>query len=63
MRKPVYLVAGIIIALFGFVFFLQGIGVLEGSAMSNTVFWSIAGPVVVIVGVVVIVFGARGRLR
>ncbi|GGF23068.1 hypothetical protein [Williamsia phyllosphaerae] len=63
MRKPVYLVAGIIIALFGFVFFLQGIGVLEGSAMSNTVFWSIAGPVVVIVGVVMIVFGARGRLR
>ena len=63
MRKPVYLVAGIIIALFGFVFFLQGIVVLEGSAMSNTVFWSIAGPVVVIVGVVMIVFGARGRLR
>jgi len=63
MRKPVYLVAGIIIALFGFVFFLQGIGVLEGSAMSDTVFWSIAGPIVVIVGVVMIVFGARGRLR
>ncbi len=63
MRKPVYLVAGVVIALFGFVFFLQGIGVLEGSAMSNTVFWSIAGPVVVIVGVVMIVFGARGRLR
>ncbi|GAA1460747.1 hypothetical protein [Williamsia maris] len=63
MRKPVYLVAGVIITLFGFVFFLQGIGVLEGSAMSNTVFWSIAGPIVVIVGVVMIVFGARGRLR
>ncbi len=63
MRKPVYLVAGVIIALFGFVFFLQGIGVLEGSSMSDTVFWSIAGPVVVIVGVVMIVFGARGRLR
>jgi hypothetical protein len=31
--------------------------------MSNTTFWSVAGPVIIVVGLVVAVVGVRGRLR
>jgi putative effector of murein hydrolase LrgA (UPF0299 family) len=61
MAKPLWVVAGVVVALLGLLFTLQGIGVLEGSAMSDTVFWSVAGPVVLAAGVVLAVVGIRGR--
>ena len=53
MRRPGLLVVGGIVALFGVLFTLQGVGVIGGSAMSNTTFWSVAGPVIVLVGLFV----------
>lgn len=47
------------IALLGLVFTLQGVGVLGGSSMSNSTFWSIAGPVIILVGLVVLGRGLR----
>jgi len=44
-------VVGALMALFGTIFFLQGIGVLQGSAMSGTVTWSILGPIIALAGV------------
>lgn len=63
MRRPGLITAGAIIALAGLVFTLQGIGVLKGSTMSNTTFWSVAGPVIAVVGLVIIRLGARRDTR
>ena len=61
MAKPSWVVAGLVLALFGLLFTLQGVGVITGSAMSNTTFWSVAGPVIALAGLVVAWFGYRGR--
>jgi drug/metabolite transporter superfamily protein YnfA len=63
MRNPAVVAAGAVIALLGLVFFLQGVGVLKGSSMSNTTTWSIAGPIIAVVGVAIAVAGFRGRSR
>jgi hypothetical protein len=44
---------GLILALFGLIWALQGFGVLGGSPMSNTTTWSINGPIAVLIGVAV----------
>ena len=50
---------GLIVALFGVIWALQGFGVLQGSPMSNTTTWSIIGPITALVGVVIAAFGWR----
>jgi hypothetical protein len=52
---------GVVVALFGLLWALQGFGVVGGSPMSNTTTWSIIGPIVVVVGVIIAVTGARRR--
>lgn len=44
---------GLILALFGIIWALQGFGVLGGSPMSNTTTWSITGPVTALIGIAV----------
>ena len=39
-------VLGVVVALFGVLFTLQGVGKVQGSFMSNTTTWSVAGPVI-----------------
>lgn len=63
MRKPGWVIAGVIVALLGLLFTLQGIGVVKGSAMSNTAFWAIAGPVIILAGLALAGIGVRGRVR
>lgn len=63
MKKPSYVITGTVVALLGLLFTLQGVGVLKGSSMSNTAFWSIAGPVILLIGVTVAGVGVRGRIR
>jgi len=63
MRSALLVLFGVIIALFGALFTLQGIGVVQGSPMSNTTTWSLIGPVVVVAGVVMIYLGRRLRRR
>jgi drug/metabolite transporter superfamily protein YnfA len=50
---------GLILALFGLIWALQGFGVLGGSQMSNTTTWSITGPITALIGVVVAVVSWR----
>ena len=50
-----YLVPGVILALVGIVWTLQGFNVLGGSAMSGSPLWATIGPIVLAVGVVLIV--------
>jgi hypothetical protein len=52
---------GVVVALFGLLWALQGFGVVGGSPMSNTTTWSIIGPIVVVIGVVIAATGARRR--
>ncbi|MFE6733359.1 hypothetical protein [Microbacterium sp. NPDC057650] len=58
------LVLGVILLLVGVVWTLQGLNVLGGSAMSGSPLWATIGPIVLVVGVILIVvsiFGARRR--
>ncbi|EFG78087.1 Tat pathway signal sequence domain protein [Mycobacterium parascrofulaceum ATCC BAA-614] len=50
---------GVILALFGLIWALQGFGVLGGSPMSNTTTWSVIGPITVLVGAVIAVVSWR----
>jgi len=54
-------VLGVIVALFGLLWALQGFGVVGGSPMSNTTTWSVIGPIVALVGIAIAVFGSRRR--
>jgi hypothetical protein len=63
MRRTGLFVLGIVVALAGLLFTLQGVGVLGGSAMSNTTFWSVAGPVIIVVGLILAGVGLRGGAR
>ena len=50
---------GLLVAVFGLIWALQGFGVLLGSPMSNTTTWSIIGPITAVIGVVIAVFSWR----
>jgi hypothetical protein len=59
MAFVVTFAAGVIVAVFGLIWALQGFGVLGGSPMSNTTTWSINGPITVLIGTVIAVFSWR----
>jgi len=49
-----YLVPGILLSAVGLVWTLQGLNVLGGSAMSGSPLWATIGPIVLLLGVVLI---------
>jgi uncharacterized membrane protein YidH (DUF202 family) len=63
MRRTGLVLLGVVVALAGLLFTLQGLGIITGSAMSNTTFWSVAGPIIIVVGLVLAALGWRGRAR
>lgn len=63
MQKPGFVVIGVVLVLFGALFTLQGLDVVQGSAMSGSAFWAVAGPVIVVAGLALAAIGVRGRLR
>ena len=63
MRKPVLFVAGVVVAMLGLLFTLQGADVIKGSFMSGTTFWTVAGPILILVGLAVASVGVRRRVR
>ena len=46
-------VVGIVIALAGAVFTLQGVGLIGGSFMSGSTTWALIGPVIAVIGLVI----------
>jgi hypothetical protein len=56
-----WLVAGVLLVVIGGVWTLQGLGVVGGSVMSGDRTWAVIGPVVAVVGLVVIGIGLRRR--
>jgi hypothetical protein len=63
VNNPTLFIVGVVVALLGLLFTLQGAGVIKGSAMSGTTFWTVAGPVIVVAGLAVASVGVRGRVR
>jgi hypothetical protein len=50
---------GVVLVLMGLLWTGQGLGVIGGSFMSGAVIWAVIGPLTALVGVVLIVRGAR----
>ena len=61
MGRVIVVIVGVVIALFGLLFALQGFGVVGGSPMSNTTTWSVLGPIIALVGIGIAVGAARRR--
>lgn len=57
--RYVIVVVGAILVVFGVVFGLQGVGIVGGSAMTGELAWAIIGPVLAVIGLVLVGFGAR----
>lgn len=57
------LVPGILLSVVGLVWTLQGLDVLRGSAMSGIALWAIIGPIVLLVGVVLVWIAIARRRR
>ena len=52
---------GVILMVFGAIWFLQGVNVLPGSFMTGQIRWAVYGGIGVIVGIVVLVRANQGR--
>ena len=57
--RIVIVIVGVVVALFGLLFALQGFGVVGGSTMSNTTTWSVLGPIIAIAGALIAWAGWR----
>jgi hypothetical protein len=62
MMRIVLVGAGVLVALAGVIFTLQGVGVVGGSAMSGVTFWAVAGPVIALAGLALAAIGVRRGL-
>ena len=61
MRSAIVVVVGVIVALAGLLFALQGFGAVSGSPMTNTTTWSVLGPVIALIGIAIAFAGWRWR--
>lgn len=64
MRKTVPIALGVLMIVVGAVWTLQGLGYLEGSAMTGVELWAILGPLVAGLGVALLIVAvSKGRSR
>ena len=61
MKNRLLIAAGIAVIIVGAVFALQGFGVIEGCAMSNSHTIEVVGPLVALAGLVLASLGLRHR--
>jgi hypothetical protein len=61
VRVLVLVTGGLLVAVAGVVFTLQGVGLVGGSVMSGSTFWAVAGPLIAIAGLATTVVGLRRR--
>ncbi len=59
MSRSTLIALGAVLIIFGSVWFLQGIDVLGGSAMSGKTLWAVVGPILALVGAGLAVTGLR----
>lgn len=63
MRTPTLVVLGLLMALTGGVFTLQGLGYVGGSEMSGDRTWATIGPIVAGLGVALVIVALQHRRR
>ena len=61
MGRGLTVSAGLLLALFGALFTLQGLGYVGGSPMTDERFWAIVGPIIAGFGIALMVVGLRGN--
>ena len=61
MSKAFGTALGVVLVVIGAVFTFQGLGYLAGSPMTGVTLWAVVGPVLALVGVVLIVRSVRNR--
>jgi hypothetical protein len=59
MKRAILLVVGVLLALIGAVWTLQGSGVISGSGMSGQRLWLLIGLVALVAGILLLVTNAR----
>jgi hypothetical protein len=62
VRNWLLSIGGLVLIIAGGIWALQGFGVIGGSFMSGNSTWAIIGPVVAVVGLLLVVVGLR-RMR
>jgi hypothetical protein len=62
MKLGLYVI-GVLVALIGVVWFFQGIGVIQGSFMSNTTQWTVIGLICVVLGGGLLVYNYRRTVK
>jgi hypothetical protein len=63
VRKPALVAVGVVVAILGVVFTLQGVGFIGGSPMTGSALWAILGPIIALLGIVIAVYGLRSGRR
>jgi hypothetical protein len=62
--RAVWIILGLAGVLLGGLWTLQGLNILKGSSlMSGNSTWAIIGPIVVVVGLLLLLYGSRSRSR
>ncbi len=56
-------IVGILLALFGIVWFLQGMNLMPGTPMSGQLIWVVIGVAVFIAGAGILFFGNKGKKK
>ena len=57
------IIVGVLLCVVGAIWFFQGIGVLEGSFMTGTWFWTVVGVILFALGLRMVVRARRGSAR
>ncbi|CAN5382295.1 hypothetical protein BH11ACT1_BH11ACT1_11520 [soil metagenome] len=61
MSRAVGIALGAVLVVMGAVFTVQGLGYLAGSPMTGVTFWAVVGPVLTLVGLLLVVRSIRNR--
>lgn len=61
MGRGLAVTAGIVLALAGVLFTLQGLGYVGGSVMTDERFWAIVGPIIAGFGIALMIVGLRSN--
>ncbi len=61
MVRSLLVGVGLLVAVAGVIFTLQGVGDIGGSVMTGSTFWAVAGPIIALAGLAVAAFGLRRR--
>ena len=59
MKGWLLVVLGVVVAAVGTVWALQGLNVIGGSVMSGVTLWAVIGPIVFVLGVILLAVGLR----